>query len=144
MIQSAETRLDGTTLVVRIPMRFQRRGGRKRIVTPDGSELAPATKPQPDGTVVKALARAWRWQRMLDDDVYGSVSELGDAENISKSYVSRILRLALLAPDIVEAILAQRADQPLMLERLETPLPASWEDQRTITGLSSKSTEKRT
>ena len=62
--------------------------------------------------------------------VYTSVSEIGDAENISKSYVSRILRLALLAPDIVEAVLAGRADQSLMLERLERPLPASWEEQR--------------
>ena len=58
-----ETRLDGSTLVVRIPMRFQRRGGRKRIVAPDGSEIAPTTKPRSDGTLVKALARAWRWQR---------------------------------------------------------------------------------
>ena len=65
MTQSAETRLDGNTLVVPIPMRFQRRGGGKRIVAPDGSELAPATKPQPDGTLVKALARAWRWQKLL-------------------------------------------------------------------------------
>ena len=127
MMQSAETRLDGNTLVVRIPMRFQRRGGRKRIVAPDGSEIAPTTKPQPDGTLVKALARAWRWQRMLDDGVYGSVSEIGDAEHISKSYVSRILRLALLAPDLIEAILAGRRDQGMTLER---PLPASWEQQR--------------
>jgi hypothetical protein len=128
--QAVETRLDGTTLVARIPMRFQRRGGRKLIVAPDGSELAPATKPQPDGALVKAFARAWRWQRMLDEGVYASVSEIGDAENISKSYVSRILRLALLAPDIVEAILAGRADQSLMLESLEQPLPACWEEQR--------------
>ena len=111
-------------------MRFQHRGGRKRIVAPDGSEIAPSSKPQPDGTLVKALARAWRWQRMLDEGVYTSVSEIGDAENISKSYVSRILRLALLAPDIVEAILAGRTDQALMLEQLERPLPASWEEQR--------------
>ena len=62
-MSDVQTRLDGATLVVRIPMRFHRRGGRKRIVAPDGSELAPATKPQPDGTLVKALARAWRWQR---------------------------------------------------------------------------------
>ena len=130
MMQGVETRLDGSTLVVRIPMRFQRRGGRKRIVAPDGSEIAPTSKPQPDGTLVKALARAWRWQRMLDEGVYASVSEIGDAENISKSYVSRILRLALLAPDIVEAILAGRTDQALMLEQLERPLPASWEEQR--------------
>jgi hypothetical protein len=87
-------------------------------------------QPRPDRTLVKALARAWRWQRMLDEGVYTSVSEIGDAENISKSYVSRILRLALLAPHIVEAIRAGRADQGMMLEPLERPLPASWDEQR--------------
>ena len=131
-MSSVQTRLDGTTLVVRIPMRFQHRGGRKRIVAPDGSAIVPTSKPQPDGTLVKALARAWRWQRMLDDGVYASVSDIGDAENISKSYVSRILRLALLAPDIVEAILAERTSAGLMLAGLERPLPASWEEQRRL------------
>jgi hypothetical protein len=87
MIQSAETRLDDSTLIVRIPMRFQRRGGRKRIVAPDGSEIAPTTNSQPDSTLVKALARAWRWQRMLDEGVYATVSKIADPENISKSYV---------------------------------------------------------
>ena len=67
---------------------------------------------------------------MLDEGVYTTVSEIGDAEDISKSYVSRILRLALLAPDIVEGILAGNTDQALMLETLERPLPASWEEQR--------------
>jgi hypothetical protein len=85
---------------------------------------------QPDGTLLKALARAWRWQRMLDEGVYTSVTETVEAEKIGKSYVSRNLRLALLAPDIIEVILAGRADQSLMLERLERPLPASWEEQR--------------
>jgi hypothetical protein len=74
-----QTRLDGTTLIVRIPMRFQRRGGRKRIVAPDGSAIVPSSKPQPDSTLVKALARAWRWQKLLDDGAYASVSEIGDA-----------------------------------------------------------------
>jgi hypothetical protein len=113
-------------------MRFQHRGGRKRIVAPDGSELAPATKPQPDGALVKALARAWRWQRMLDDGILASVTEISQVEKINKSYVSRILRLALLAPDIVEAILAGRTDQSTMLERLERPLPASWEKPASV------------
>jgi len=99
-------------------------------VAPDGSQIAPTSKPQPDGALVKALARARRWQRVLDEDVYASVSEIGDAEGISKSYVSRILRLALLAPDIVEAILAGRSDQGMILEQLERPTPAGWEDQR--------------
>ena len=129
-MKGVESRLDGSSLVVRIPMRFQRRGGRKRIVAPDGSEIVPSSKPQPDGTLVKALARAWRWQKLLDDGVYTSVSEIGYAENISKSYISRILRLALLAPDIVEAILAGRMNQGLMLERLEQSLPANWQVQR--------------
>jgi hypothetical protein len=111
-------------------MRFQRRGGRKRIVPPDGSELAPSSKPQPDGTLVKALARAWHWQLMLDDGVHASVSEIGETENISKSYISRILRLALVAPEIIDAIVAASTDQTLRLEKLERPLPASWMEQR--------------
>jgi hypothetical protein len=69
---------------------------------------------------------------MLDEGACATVSEIGDAENISKSYVSRILRLALLAPDLVEAILAGKADAGLMLEQLERPLPASWAEQRCL------------
>jgi hypothetical protein len=80
--------------------------------------------------LVKALARAWRWQKLLDKGVYGSVTEIAEAEKISKSYVSRILRLALLAPDIVEAILGGWADQRVRPARLEQPLPMGWEGQR--------------
>jgi hypothetical protein len=129
-MRDVQTRLEGSTLIVRIPMRFQRRSGRKRIIAPDGSEIAPTSNPQPDGTLIKALERAWRWQRQLDQGVYASASEIGDAENISKSYVSRIVRLALLAPDIVASILAGQTDQTLMRGHLELPLPASWEEQR--------------
>ena len=67
---------------------------------------------------------------MLDEGLYATVSEIGDAENISKSYVSRILRLALLAPDLVDAILAGSMDQGMMLEQLERPLPADWREQQ--------------
>ena len=130
MILSAETRLDGTTLVVRIPMRFQRRGGRKRIVAPDGSAIVPSSKPRPDGTLVKALARAWRWQRMLDDGVYGSVSDIAEAERINRSYVSRVLRLTLLAPDIIERIVDRR-NLPGLSELL-TAFPIEWEQQRLV------------
>ncbi|MGH6899095.1 MAG: hypothetical protein ACREJ5_21530 [Geminicoccaceae bacterium] len=129
MARGAETRLAGTTLVVRIPMSFQRRGGRKRIVAPGGSELVPTTKSQPEGDLVKAMARAWRWQKLLDAGVYTSVTEIAEAEGISKSYVSRMMQLALLAPDIVEAILSGRTHQVLMLERSERPLPAGWEER---------------
>jgi hypothetical protein len=127
-MSSIETWLDGSTLIVRIPMRFQRRGGRKRIMAPDGSEIARTTKPQPDGTLVKALARAWRWQRMLDEGVYASVSDIGDAEGIRRSYVCRVLRLTLLAPDIVERILDGRPTAGLA--QFLKPFPFEWELQR--------------
>ena len=80
--------------------------------------------------LVKALAREWRWQKMLDRGVYSSVTEIAEAEKISKSYVSRILRLALLAPEPTEAILSGWANQRVMLERLQRPLPVRWEEQR--------------
>jgi hypothetical protein len=128
MMKGVENRLDGSTLVVRIPMRFQRRGGRKRIVTPDGSAIVPNSKPKPDGTAVKALARAWRWQRMLAEGHYASVAELADAERINRSYVSRILRLTLLAPDIVERILDGRPG--VGCPQLQQPFPVEWARQR--------------
>ena len=128
MRNGAETRLDGSALVVRIPMRFQRRGGRKRIVAPDGSEIAPATKPQPDGTLAKALARAWRWQRMLENGEHGTLAELAHAERISRSCVCRVLRLTLLAPDIVEHVLDGRRTPELA--HLMQPFPVEWERQR--------------
>jgi hypothetical protein len=128
MMSSAETRLDGSTLIVRVPMRFQRRGGRKRIVAPDGGELGPATKPQLDGTLVKALARAWRWRRLLDEGQFASVRELAEAERIGLSYISRVLRLTLLAPDIMERILDGRptADFAQLMKRF----PVAWERHR--------------
>jgi hypothetical protein len=128
MSQGAEARLDGSVLVVRIPMRFQRRGGRKRIVAPDGGEFAPTSKPQPDSTLVKALARAHRWRRLLEDGQFGMLADLADAERISRSYVCRVLRLTLLAPDIVERIFDGRptAGLPQFLK----PFPVEWARQR--------------
>jgi hypothetical protein len=126
--------LQGDTLVVRIPLRFKRQGGRKRILAPDGSDLAPPTRLQPDGTLVKALARAWRWQRQLDPGVYVSLAEIAAAEKLSPSYVSGIALLALLAPDIVEAILAGTLNQGVILDRLEKGVPADWAEQRVTCG----------
>ena len=91
-------------------------------------------RPSRNGTLVKALARAWRWQRQRDEEAYTSVSDTAEAEGISKSYRSRILRLALLAPDIIGMILEGRSEQAVMLEQLERPLPASWKDQRDAIG----------
>jgi hypothetical protein len=128
MTQGVETSQEGETLVVRIPMRFQRRGGRKRIVAPDGSELAPSARPQPDGTLVKALARAHRWQAMLEEGQFGTLAELADAERISRSYVCRVLRLTLLAPDIVERTLD--GGPTAGLAQFLKPFLVEWEKQQ--------------
>ena len=128
MTQGVETSQEGETLVVRIPMRFQRRGGRKRIVALDGSELAPSARPQPDGTLVKALARAHRWQAMLEEGQFGTLAELADAERISRSYVCRVLRLTLLAPDIVERTLD--GGPTARLAQFLKPFPVEWEKQQ--------------
>jgi hypothetical protein len=130
MMEPLETRLDASTLIVRIPMRFQHRGGRKRIVAPDGNEVTPSSKPQPDGALVKALTRAWRWQRMLDEGVCTTVRDIAEAERINRSYVSRVLRLTLVAPDIIERIVDGRNLQGL--SELLTPFPIEWEQQRSF------------
>jgi hypothetical protein len=109
-------------------MRFQRRGGRKGIVAPDGSAIGPSSKRQPGGTPVKALARAWRWQRMLDDGVYATVS---DAERILKA-TSAGSSAGAASADIMETILPGKADQGMVLEQLERLLPVSWAEQRCL------------
>ena len=97
---------DENTITVHIPMTFRRRGGRKQVVTPDGAPWAP--RPRIDNAMVKALARAFRWQRMLDEGVVATIEELARREKVNRGYMSRVLRLTLLAPDIVEAILDGR------------------------------------
>jgi hypothetical protein len=125
----SEVRLspDGSTIIVFLPIAWRRRGGRKIIVAPAGcDDWAPP--PKIDNTLIKALARAHRWRRMLEDGDYGTLAEMADAERISRSYVSRILRLTLLAPDIVERILDGRPTAGL--PQLLKPFPVEWEKQR--------------
>jgi hypothetical protein len=118
---------DGSTITVFVPMAWRRRGGRKVIVAPPGcDDWAPP--PKIDDALVKALARAHRWRRMLEGGAYGTLAEMADAERISRSYVSRILRLTLLAPDIVERILDGRPTAGL--SQLLKPFPVEWEEQR--------------
>jgi hypothetical protein len=116
-----------TTITVHIPMTFRKRGGRKLVVTPDGSPWA--TRPRVDNAIVKALARAFRWQRMLDEGVCGTIGELAQREKVTKSFVSRVLRLTLLAPDLVEAILDGRQLERMRLESLLAGFPAEWAAQ---------------
>ena len=86
---------DGRTLTVHVPMTFKTRGGRKLVITPDGVPSWAEPRTRIDNTMVKALARSFRWRKLLETSVYATVEEIAAAEKINTSYISRILRLTL-------------------------------------------------
>jgi hypothetical protein len=121
---------DGRTITVRIPISIRRRGGRKLIIAPGGANLTGApVQRRIDSTIVKAIARAFRWRDMLESGKFATIREIARAETINESYVGRILRLTLLAPDIVEAILGGRQPAGLQLEDLLRWFPSDWTAQ---------------
>lgn len=120
---------DNTVVTIHVPMALRKRGGRKVVVAPEGSDWA-SSRPRVDNTLVKALARAFRWQKLLETGVYATVEEIAAAEMINASYVGRVLRLTLLAPDIVEAILDGRQPAEIPLNHLLAIFSANWEEQR--------------
>ena len=126
-VKRATVSADGETITVHIPLTFRKRGGRKLVVTPDGAEWAP--RPRVDNAMVKALARAFRWRRMLDDGMHATLEDMARAKGVNATYVSRVLRLTLLAPDIVEAILDGRQPAEMHLEGLQTGFALEWERQ---------------
>src|SRR5690348_9217245 len=119
------------SITVHVPLAIRPRPGRKTIVRPAGSAPSASIDSQADPAMVKALARAFRWKRLLDDGRYASISEIAAVEKIDRGYVGSILRLTLLAPDIVEAILDGRQPAGLGLPVLLKPFPLEWERQRT-------------
>ena len=120
------------TVSIHVPMTFKKRGGRKVIVLPDGTQGNPAPKATIDNTMVKALARAFRWQALLENGTYGCIEDIARCEKIGASFVSRIVRLALLAPDIVEAIIDGKQPAHLTLGQLMKPIPVDWAEQRAV------------
>ena len=119
------------TITISIPIKMRKRGGRKLVLAPDGADWAPAG-PKVDNVLVKAIARAFRWRKLLETGAYATIDELATAERINPSYVSRLLRLTLLAPDIVEAILDGRQPAGLHLDDLMAPFRVEWERQQEI------------
>src|ERR1043166_7608507 len=99
---------DGRTITVRVPISIRKRGGRKVVLTPDGIEhnQGELRYQQVDSAIVKALARAFRWREMLENGAFSTIREIAEGEKIAETYVGRVLRLNLLAPDVVEMILA--------------------------------------
>jgi hypothetical protein len=115
------------TITLHVPFRVVKRGGRKEMVLPPGASTQRA---RVDNTLVKALARAFRWKRMLESGDYTTIAELARREGIAVSYMTRILGLTLLAPDIVEATLGGRQGAEMVLKELMQSLPVEWEKQQ--------------
>jgi hypothetical protein len=122
------------SIVVRVPLAVRRRPGRKTVVMPHGDVTPAPARTRADPALVKALARAHRWQRMLDEGRYASISEMGVAERIDRGYLGRILQLTLLAPDIIQAILNGWPPDDRGLPALREPFPLEWERQRASLG----------
>ena len=120
---------EAASITVRVPLAIRRRPGRKTVVTParEGSEaVLPAGA---DPALVIVLARAFRYQRLLDDGRYSSISEMAAAEKIERGYLGTLLRLTLLAPDLVEAILDRQQPEGMSLAVLMRPFPSAWVEQ---------------
>jgi hypothetical protein len=119
------------TIRVRVALTLRKRGGRKLILTPAGTPAWTTPKPiRVDNTLVKAIARAHRWRRMMESGEYASVAELAAAEKINQSYLCRVLRLTLLAPDIVEAVLNGEQGIAPQLHEFMKPFPLEWDRQK--------------
>src|ERR1700716_1712098 len=118
------------TITVHIPFTIRKHGGHKLILARDGSDAGTAPRHRIDNTMVKAIARAFRWRKLLETGVYGTVEEIAAAEKINASYVSRVLRLTLLAPEIVESILDGRQPVEMTLAVSMRPFPVEWGAQQ--------------
>ena len=120
------------TITVRVPLKIRKRPGRKTVVTPtrDGDVAALPTRADP--ALVKALARAFRYQKLLDEGRYASITEMAAAERIERGYLGTLLRLTLLAPALVEELMDGRAGVGATLPELLQPIPEIWEHQRKV------------
>lgn len=119
---------DQTLVTVHVPMKFTIHSGRRTVI----ADRVPAP-PQPriDNALLKALARAHRWRRLIESGEYTSITELAKAEGVNQSYACRVLRLSLLAPSVVTAFLDGRRTSDVMLQQVMKPLPVRWDEQTT-------------
>jgi len=120
---------DPKTLTVRVPFTLRKRGGRKLIIGPSGAETGVIARHRVDNSMVKALARGFRWRKLLETGVYRSIEEMAAHEKINSTYVARLLRMTLLAPDTIDAILDGRHPVEMTLAELMKPFPLAWKHQ---------------
>lgn len=116
------------TMTIHVPFRVVKRGGRKEMQLPEGAAQAR----KPDNTLVKALARAFRWKRMLESGELASISDLAGKEGIALTYMARLMRLSRLSPELVDAVMDGRHPAHITLANLMDSFPADWKEQHAL------------
>jgi hypothetical protein len=117
-------------LTLSVPIQIKRRSGRKRVTLPNGETAQPRFWDVAPTPLQLALARGHRWLAMLESGEVKSLKEIATREGIDNSYVSRMVNLTTLAPDIVAAILDDALPNHVTLFDLAVDPPALWEEQR--------------
>ena len=120
--------LDNGNVLVTIPVSFRFRSGRKRLIFPENETLGI-------DPLVMNLARAFRWQALIDSGTYRNTIELAKAIGKDHAYVARTVRLTLLAPEIIHAILAGTLQKSIPMETLRREMPVRWENQKKLFGI---------
>ena len=128
-------RRDGEAVVIDIPMSFRRRSGRKEVVLPPGAVAASAVPVKSPAPLAISLSRAFGWQEMIETGQAESNSDLARKLKVDQSYIARTIRLASLAPDIIEAILDGQEPDGASLLGLRRDMPLLWQEQRELLGM---------
>lgn len=121
--------LDGDRAVTFVPLAIKRRGGRTVLLPPAGADTA-APMPRHDLPLLKALGKAFHWQRQIDEGVVEDAAAIAKRERLDRTWVNETLRLTLLAPDLVTAIVEGRQPRTLSLQAVRRGVPVDWVEQR--------------
>ncbi len=132
--QRSSTDEDGK-ITITVPIRMVKKG-KTHILCAVGSAPMLFEQPEVKNNIVKALVTAFSWKARLDSGEASSMKDIGDKERLGDNYVSRLLKLTLLAPDIVEAILSGKQPKTLNLVDMLTFMPLEWQEQRRKFGFS--------
>ncbi|WP_397409433.1 hypothetical protein [Polaromonas sp.] len=129
----------GVRITTFVPFHFKKRGIKKVIVAPEGVSQpiavtdTPVLTPEQDRPLLKAMGRGIYWQQLIDNGTVASGTEIAEREGIHRSTINDLLRLALLAPDIVQATYEGRLPRAVSLEAiLRAKVPLDWDEQRRL------------
>lgn len=135
IMSTATVQNDDSGISVNVPLTLKKRGGRKEVILPQAFASGSPMQPSHQEALVIAIARAHRWQKLLDDGKFQSISELAREIGLDVSFAARMMRLTLLAPDIIEATLMGEEPSGLSLTMLTKQLPTLWDEQRSELGM---------